>query len=65
MLIDLIALNFPDKHDWHWGCVVTVPAALLYFPGRHVLWAMHESVVTLLRDSVALKNPAVHASHWG
>ena len=30
-----------------------------------MLWWMHESRVRLVFDSIALKNPAGHISHWG
>ena len=67
MLFDVVDLNFPDTHAWHWGCVVTVPATLLYLPGGHLVCAVQESVlrVPLLLDTASLKNPAAHVSHFG
>ena len=65
LVVDVVTLNFPDGHAWHWGCVVTVPAAFVYFPGGHLVWVVQEAVLTLLLDTASLKNPAAHVSHWG
>ena len=45
--------------------MVADPGVLTYFPGSHLAWAVQESVLTLLSDARALKNPSGHVSHSG
>ena len=42
--------------------MVVLPAIFVYLPGGHLVWAMHESVLLLILDVDALKNPGVHTS---
>ena len=37
----------------------------VYLPGGHLVWARQESVLMLLLDVKALKNPVAHVSHVG
>ena len=61
----MTALKNPAAHGSHWGSVVVDPIALVYLPGGHLVWAVHESSLRLLVDETALKNPAAHDSHRG
>ena len=37
----------------------------MYLPGGHLMWDMQKSVLVLLLDVSALKNPAAHNAHVG
>ena len=34
-------------------------------PAEHLAWGVQSSVMVLLLDAAALKNPSAHFSHWG
>ena len=63
---DATALKYPATHASHlgWAMVVT----LIYSPGGHVnsfRAVVQESVLVLLLDVKALKNPLAHTSQSG
>ena len=43
LLFDAEALKNPGAHVSHVGWAVLDPALLVYFPGGHVVWAVHHS----------------------
>ena len=45
--------------------MVAEPGVVVYLPGGHLVWAMHKSVLVLLLDVKALKNPVTHDTHSG
>ena len=65
LLFDVAPLKNPVGHDPHSGWAVAEPAAVVYLPGGHLVWATQASVSTLVFDVLALKNPVRHASHLG
>ena len=50
LLTDVKGWKNPGEHASHVGCKVTDPAAKVYFPGGHLVWAVHQSVLVLLVD---------------
>ena len=65
LLFDVNALKNPATQVLHVGWAVAEPGEWVYFPGGHLVWAVHESVTVLLFDVNALKNPTMHTSHVG
>ena len=61
LLFDVTLLKNPVGHDPHSGWAVAEPAAVVYLPGGHLVWARQASM--LLLEAKALKNPVAHASH--
>ena len=57
LFIDSVGLKNPGAQPLHWGWVVALPAVIVYLPGGHLVWALHEA-----RVAVVLKNPGAHDS---
>ena len=41
LLFDVNALNNPGAHDSHWAWALALPITFVYFPGGHLVWAVH------------------------
>ena len=63
LLFDVNALKYPTTHFSHLGWAVPVPDTLVYFPGGHVVCAVHLSVTVPRSDLKLLKYPAAHFPH--
>ena len=61
--IDVKALKKPVAHALHSGWVVALPAALVYLPGGHLVWAVQESGFMLCFEVKVLQKPCGHVSH--
>ena len=63
LLVDVEVLWNPGAHTLHLGWLVAEPGVCVYLPGGHLVWAMQESILELLLDLEAAKNPVGHDSH--
>ena len=54
LLTDVKGWKNPGEHASHVGCKVTDPAAKVYVPGGHLVWAVQKSSSVLFFDVMAL-----------
>ena len=51
LLLDMNGLKNPGLHASHSGCAVAVPGAFVYFPGGHLVWALHHSKLLISQST--------------